>query len=169
MIHVLLKLVSGDEIIGTVPALPDADTKRITIKWPLQVRFAQLGDAVGILLYEYDRLSKNRSITISSDKIIYVSEIEERMAEYYEVSKEYHLKSGREGFLDSIASATEALRKVVDGGLTEFQYVKQMLNAKPTEEEYEEDPEYAAKREEEINKAINNLLNDFDVKGKKAS
>ena len=84
--YATLKLISGEELIAKVCYLPDED--KVMLEKPLQVQTARQKkgqvEVSGFQLTEWIQATFDQMFIIDRDKIITISEVEEKISEFYE-------------------------------------------------------------------------------------
>ena len=84
--YATLKLISGEELIAKVCYLPDED--KVMLEKPLQVETARQKkgqvEVSGFQLKEWIQATFDQMFIIDRDKIITISEVEEKISEFYE-------------------------------------------------------------------------------------
>ena len=84
--YATLKLISGEELIAKVCYLPDED--KVMLEKPLQVQTARQKkgqvEVSGFQLTEWIQATFDQMFVIDRDKVITISEVEEKISEFYE-------------------------------------------------------------------------------------
>lgn len=115
--YVVMKLTSGDEIIGIMVNKAHVDDFKVSISNPLllTITYGDQGQQI-VLLSEYIVLSKNQKIDVLKEHIIATYSPMDCLVDFYNLMTEYNTLAKKE-LATSITNVSQLIRGVIDSRL----------------------------------------------------